>query len=221
MSISFSPAPEDNQQTIEVKFQFGNYNSFHMQTNMKTTLTELLGNFCKITKIPEKNIRYAVSNGILFGTGITDFNTSISNLDMLNNRIIVHIVLSNDDNYPLDKIIQNKYIRSKKPQRTTTWNDIIGDTYSQNLRLEDVPITLSNEQFDALTETLEIEINTDSTEEDSDFNCFCGNTEGEIIRKRSWLPCGHSFHTKCIKHHLTIINVKCPLCCTDVRDEST
>ena len=95
-------------------------------------------------------------------------------------------------------------------------------TYEQALGLGNVPVVLTEAQFDSLT----VEVAAGSlTAEQKERDCFCGTNITEEIEEAEHqgitkLPCNHFYHTHCIKQHLTTVNTKCPVCNHDVRETS-
>ena len=112
-------------------------------------------------------------------------------------------------------------------------------TYDQASMLESVSIALTQEQFNEFT--VQIDSTMISPDKLSD-TCICGSQlkespdesddedESEYEHEHEHehepesspvgitvLPCGHMFHTECIKRHLTTNSTTCPICSQDVR----
>ena len=83
-------------------------------------------------------------------------------------------------------------------------------------------VNLTASQFDELTSSVILDAEDIDVNSLDEATCFCGDDDNiELARTRTWLACGHSFHTKCIKRYLMTTSVKCPMCDIDVRGEST
>ena len=100
-----------------------------------------------------------------------------------------------------------------------------GDTggimsYDQAVNLQNVQVILSDETFNRLTTLVD---RAALEADDLSAHCFCGSglasTNADADDTLTQLPCGHHFHTECIKHYLTTINTRCPVCNGDVRGE--
>lgn len=91
-------------------------------------------------------------------------------------------------------------------------------TYDEALNLRDVPVVISTDAFNRLTTIVD---RTSLSADDLAANCFCGSSINDEAMggTLTQLPCRHNFHTECIKHHLTSINPRCPICNGDVRGE--
>ena len=208
---------------INVKIKFGNNNSFDMKLPITANAILLYSRFLEITRVKGDHVKYMICNG-----KILDKQATLRDLKIMDNKLLVHVVVSNEPtgSYPMDEILQNEYqlyynISNGLYDRARTMNTI--GSYQQNLNnFTDVVVTLTHDQFDSLTSstTLDAEdIDLDSIDEAT---CFCGDDDNiDLVRTRTWLPCGHSFHSSCIRRYLTTTSVKCPMCGIDVRDEHT
>jgi hypothetical protein len=202
-----------------VKVYFGNNNTFSINLPYDAKLGFLVVIFANIIGCKSAEIRYIVCNGHILGsTEKYGFSKPLNSITILDNRAVMYIITSREAKYPLDRIVIskfNEFLKSSIPVK----NQINIGNYAQNLQLSDIPIVLTEDSFNQLIDVTTVD--TDLQEEDNDdFTCFCGETEGEITRSRAWLPCAHSFHTRCIKIHLTQTSVKCPICSMDVRGGS-
>ncbi len=94
------------------------------------------------------------------------------------------------------------------------FSTLITDTFEQP-DLEDVKVTLSEEEFNKLP-TLDVtDENKESFGEKECNICIEGYEVGTCVTK---LPCGHVFHKDCIQNWLCSEKVNCPVCRKDTRE---
>ena len=78
---------------------------------------------------------------------------------------------------------------------------------------DDVPITLSKQQFDKLVEIMSI--NDNNIDKDDDCNiCYSKIGRGKSL----YLHCKHIFHIRCLKKWTLNYKTTCPCCRKDLRD---
>lgn len=89
------------------------------------------------------------------------------------------------------------------------WGDV-GSGLDDPTTFEDVKVTLTREQFEALDD-----VNVSHGECSV---CMDDLSEGQEVKR---LPCRHAFHRECIYNWLCRESTKCPVCRTDTRVPSS
>ena len=135
---------------------------------------------------------------------------------------------TNDSLTALTSIIQdamqnpNTTVTGSVPLTGNLAGSLTGDgpiNYDQAVNLSNVPVVLTEQQFYDVTTIKRYE---DLTPEQRENSCFCGTGLDEPVDGNSNLVildgCNHLYHQACLKHHLTTINIKCPICNRDTRE---
>ena len=102
---------------------------------------------------------------------------------------------------------------------------VLANQVAQNLtwnQLEDVPITISEAEFEIVSKKINInsnqntDLNADRIRDGNCSICLCELKGHNNLRKLT--VCGHQFHHNCIKTQLVEFNCRCPTCRADVRE---
>lgn len=86
-------------------------------------------------------------------------------------------------------------------------NQYASENYIDTTDLEDIIVSMPLEQFDRIAEKETIE----------NENCAICTDPIEIHEVVKDLQCNHIFHIGCLRSHLTMYSVKCPVCRADCR----
>ena len=179
-----------------------NNNNFTIKLENTIFFGDLYTHIAIVLNISPENILYIIYNGVIIDNNPNNkFNFS-NNINIFEKSASIYVIL-NKNNDSKDETILNQFKFWNKSKIIT------------NYIIEDVKITLSQEDFSNLVDLVNV---NDIDDNEKNIECMCGIKLEEEYTEIGFMPCNHLFHYKCIKKHLTEFCVKCPNCNTDIRN---